>query len=557
MKERKRSTKIVRLVAALVAVLTVLHLCLRPGIGSPSWWLIEAVDESFFTGDSRRQEYLLGQVARAQAESGNIAGAIRTVKTIREPEPPFLTRIRKWANDLMVRVGIKNAPPAQPAFRFAFLEVLRQSEARAWAAIAAAQVEKGDLGGAPDSAKNIDTRTRAYAEAWLNIATAQANSGDFAAAKASAEKMTKPETSTHMAWGKIEIHRAVLMAKAKAGDLSEARKMLKSLPEQFPLYGLRVQGRFQMELVELLAEKRNLDDARSVAGDIDDPYARAGAEYAIVKVLARSGHIDDAKAAAQKIEQGTAQSLALAEIAYGLAAAGKAARALKVAESMADANARSYACRRVCEAQLEKGNIKGARAAAQRITDPPARAEAYCTMVTAQLKAGDLAGARATLDLVSDDDRPAALLSLAEAHAAAGDRSRAMDFIALAKKAADAGSAARRPKSYKAITETQAKIGDIVGAAMTIDAMTKGYRFRPDDSEESGPGLDLVAPALARMRLKMLRATAKAYATGTAPLSKLRRHIKTLKTPLERAHACLGAAEGLIQKRADEASADQ
>lgn len=558
MKERKRSTKVVLLVAALVAVLTVLHLCLRPGINSPSWWLTEAVDESFFTGgESRRQEYLLGQVARAQAESGNIAGAIRTVKTIREPEPPFLTRIRKWANDLLIRTGIKNAPPPQLAFFFPFKKP-QWSATSAWAAIAAAQVEKGDLAGAAESAENIDRRISAYAEAWLNIATAQANSGDFAAARASAEKMTDSETSTYMAWGKIQIYKAILTAMVKAGDLSQARRMLKDLPERFPRYGLRMQPGAQIEIVEFLAENGNLDDATSVVNDIDDPFARAGAQCTIVKVLAHSGHIDDAKAVAQKIEQGTAQSLAQAEIAYGLAAAGKAPQALKIAESMADANARSFAYLRVYNGLLENGDIEGAKATARQIADLLRSVEAYYMMLTAQLKAGDLAGAQATVALVHDNKKPAALLAIAEAHAGAEDRSRAMDFIALAEEAADAGRAARRPKSYTAIAETQAKIGDIDGAATTIDAMTKGHRIgSDDDSEESRPFLDLRAPALARLRLRLLRSTAKAYATRKAPLAKLWRHVKTLETPLERAHACLGAAEGLIQKQADEASADQ
>jgi len=548
MKRLRRSTRIILLVASLGAVLGVLHLCLRPGINSPSWWLTEAVDQSFFTGfESQHQEYLLGQVARAQAESGNIADAIGTVKTIREPVPPFVTKIRKWLNDLLIRIKIRRAPPAQPVFNLS-LDALLQSEARAHAAIAAAQVRAGDFAGAAATAQDIDTRTLAHAEAWLSIGAAQANDGDFAAARDTAGKMTDP-ASTHMAWGRIHIYKTILIAKAKAGDLSEARKMLKNLPERFPLYGLRMQERFQIDLVKLLAEKRNLTDTRSVVNDIEDPYARASAQCAIAEVLARSGRIDDAKAAAQQIERGAMQNRAQAEIAYGLAAAGSAPKAMGVAGAIADANARSFACLRVCEAQLDKGDMEGAKTAARQIADRTCRGDAYCAMLSAQLEAGDLAGARATVELVSDDDKTAALLSIAEAHAAAGDLSRAMDFIALARGAADAGSAAGRPKSYQAVAETQARIGDIVAAAVTIGSMTKGYRFSSgDDSAWSEPGLQSVT--LARLRLKMLRATAKAYAAGTAPLDELRRHTKTLKTPLERAHAYLGAAEGLIQKQA-------
>lgn len=558
MKHPRLRSRIVIAAVALLGLWVLLYVCLKPDLKSNSCWLRRVVGETHAMSDGPARETLLGRVAEAYAQSGEFAQALEAVEAISKPKLSLFTRILREAKGLLARIGISSAPQALPVFKAGFIfSTSRHIEEQAYATIAAAQAKAGDTAGAHGTAERIATPGASLAKALLSIALAQAEGADLAGAEAEAGVMDKKNpTNTHLAAAKVQAYKAIALAHARAGDAARALETANAIPRLAPTYGYMVSGSLDARIAQALARAGHADAALEVANKITDPRKKADAYHAVAVAAADLRDLARAKDIARSIAVDHTRWQAEAHIAGTLAAAGKTAQAKTVAQAIDDPCLRSYAYRKVSEAQARKGEISAARATASRIHDPAFESDAYYAIARAQLEAGLPREALAAAVLITGEKKLKIYLLLADAYARSGNTRSYAKCVGLAKEAMPSLCAEDRPAGWRAIAETQARAGHLSGAAATMNAHTKACRFRAPALPRPDRGIvatgdDLKSAMPSDLRIKVLRAIGKGYVAGPGSLGRLYKWIRTLKTPIERGYTCLGAAEGLIEKRAE------
>jgi len=567
---RSRRTVLIVFALAVAAASFAAYLCLKPYPGSASWWIGLAVEESHLVQDSALRADLLRRVSELQAEHGDASAALATVKTIRHPRLSLLARVRRTAEEILAKLGVSTPPP--PVAK-AFFEQIDFQEAQAYAKVSELQAANGDIAGAKATLEKVDNRTVAYANAMLAIARAQAEQGDLPGAQASAAAImttgSSPMATTMMlpspaaGWAAIEAYRAIAKAQARTGDIDAARGTLAALPELVPMYGERYAASVRLSVALAIAEGGDTAAARSVASEIADPDDRDKLLLAIVTAQAKASRLSEAAATLAEIEGANARSLAQVRIAVALAQSGRYEAAAAAVEEIEGEYQQSYARQMLCEAQAAAGDLDAALATLEQIGEPTCSSAARRAVAARLAAAGKLTPS--TLRILFDGSDPlSGLLVRADCYHAAGMRDDLDSYLDEALSMARGLSGESRLAAVRAVIRAQARTGRISEAFAIINDETKGYRLGTDTPRNKapltpgGPPAPMPAPPdpttlAARMvgvlRLELLRTAARAYAARGRRMNLLGRTVRRLEHPLERAHAAIGAARGLLEGR--------
>jgi len=232
-----------------------------------------------------------------QAESGDLAGAVTTVRSVQSPD----------------------------------------AESKVRAAVAGAQAKSGDVAGALATARTITGANRVFLAGML--AAYQAKAGDVAGALQTAEAI--PEGGIHGGYG---LRGAALLgvasAQASRGDLAGARVTAQRITEPS-----------MRELVVVpiarAQAKRDVAAALGLARAVGDPVTRAMALEAVVMVQARATGVPTALQTAKTIAEEPARSAALVGVARVQAERGDGAGAWVTLGSVTDTHLRSGAQRTI------------------------------------------------------------------------------------------------------------------------------------------------------------------------------------------------------------------
>jgi hypothetical protein len=271
------------------------------------------------------------------------------------------------------------------------------------------------------------------------------------------------------------------------------------------------------------------------------------------------------------------------------------AAATSTAETIPTPAERAFALRRVALAHARAGNVRAADRLYQRARDaspPETPAERVYAAVAEAREAvgrGDRAGAartlaaaeRATESAGSPEEMATLVMELAEAHAAVGDLAECRRLLARAEAAvASEGDEAgyismdevqRRRGALRAgftVAFLKSSLAGAVAAAGDLAWATEIAESLPEDDRSSTYFLmvnrlitrgDLdTAERIAREKVTkdhskplVARSIARAH-SGRGATDRARAWVESLATPVERAHAMIGAAEGLAGKSFDD-----
>jgi S1-C subfamily serine protease/ribulose-5-phosphate 4-epimerase/fuculose-1-phosphate aldolase len=311
-------------------------------------------------------------IVRAQAQAGDIAGALAAARSIEDAY---------WRALALADIAEAQAQAGD-----------RQGAAQTFAqAVATARSIEHAYSHAPSYLRASASSFRA--SALREIVRVQALAGDIAGALATARSLED-------AWVRAPAFAAIAQAQAQAGDITGA-----------------------------LATARSIEDASERApalADIAKAQAQAGDRQGAAQTVAQ------ALATARSIEGTSKRAGALANIAQAQAQAGDRqgaaqtfAQALATAQSMENASGRAWALPDIAEAQAQAGDRQGAAqtfvqavAAARSMEGAYWRAQALRHIAKKQVQAGDIAGALATIDEISDQARRAEALAEVASHLA-------------------------------------------------------------------------------------------------------------------------------------------
>jgi len=175
---RKNKTRLAAAAIALVLLtLAVIWWSARPNPESPKWWLRQALRHAREVGDRDEMWVTIHYAIKRHADRGDFAGTKALIHELRSR--PFIPAARRWAGNLLRRVGIRIDWLLVPDY---LVEPTLRWEGWAYQLLAVAQARAGDINGAQDTAR-LATRDRYfpfYAEA--EIARAQVKAGDLEAA---------------------------------------------------------------------------------------------------------------------------------------------------------------------------------------------------------------------------------------------------------------------------------------------------------------------------------------------------------------------------------------
>jgi hypothetical protein len=262
--------------------------------------------------------------------------------------------------------------------------------------IAMTQAESGDTAGAKQSAEGIvvnasedaataDAELGWKKDAYAAIAGGEAGRGDIDGAQATVASIIDPDT-------KSLAYEYIAQALARKGDIAGAKRFA-------ALATGTDQTRADRAIAAALATTGNFEEAKAIAGSLDDDYEKVQALTAIAQAQAKAG---DSSAAKQTIELARA---AAANVGDYLASAtwGAIAMALVKAGDLDGANSlrkidEVRIARDIAVAQADLGDIAGAKQTIAQITDSSALACANARLALAQWRAHDITGATESLE---------------------------------------------------------------------------------------------------------------------------------------------------------------
>lgn len=445
------------------------------------------------------RETALRGIAGAQSEEGRFDAALETAALIADE----YLRTAAWRQIAVARARAGNREAAvklldkvlQAAAAFKNVRV------EAMIATAEAQAQIGDVPGGLKTAMAVEILS-GRSEALRNIALVQANGGDHT--------------------GAIET----------AGAIADEKVMAQALR------GIAVAR----------AEKGDRDGALQTAAGIRDPYLKAGAVRRIAVTPAmlkdRAVALDILKQAldsAGAIQGGNEKADALGGITMAFLAAGDVHGALKTVALIESAVAgkphaevaaitKSEVLRAIAIAQAQAGDSPRSLQTAGSIAIPYMQASALAEVAVAQVERGDRIAAEATLRKAVQvssairefSAKAPALLGIAQAYAKVGDRAAATKTFRQARQTVRVSDDERyKTDALMDLAMVQSGAGDFSGAVETAD----GIR----DVHARAHAWRVVAAAQGENREPVLSWIAR---DGT---------------PVRKAYALLGLAEGLLQ----------
>jgi len=338
---------------------------------------------------ARAHSYMAGlaQIAKAQAEMGNVSEAKITLQE-----------------------ALKIDEPSRPDEIIPVIQILYTI---------------GDVEAALSSAKGIkDTRTKD--EALKQIAKVQAGSGQYAAAFQTADLAEMEATKTYITF-------AIAVEQVWAGQLQEAQETATAI-KQKPLYiaFLARLGEAQSEAGDQAGAKKTIEVAQQAASLIkgsDDEWNHDG--FALKQITAaqtRIGDLDGAVKTANRVRNSRNKDLSLIRISEIQIQKGDFKGALETAEGLSDGN-REYVLENIGLAQTQAGDIPGALQTAELIQNDYNKTSVLDEIAVAQAKSGDWASATATYDKARTYYSPyfpmvyreEGLIEMTEAQAARGE----------------------------------------------------------------------------------------------------------------------------------------
>lgn len=330
---------------------------------------LQTLHQSFMLADALPNEdnhdfyvrlNVLGPIAGAEAQAGDVDAARKAVEAMRMPkvegvcvvDPEFLENNRATAR---VEIAIAQARAGKPQEASETLGQLDEKRregfgAPAWAEIAAAHARAGDWKRADETVKAIENAVYRV-RGRLAIANLQAKAGKSDAARASiaeALRAIPPETpgdtpgQTNRAGG-LQL---IALAQAELGDGATALLTAESIPDlppvgdakilQFPYKAMTI-AMLRAQAGDYRAAKKAAD---AITGDFQDGSTRAHAFRLIARAQAEGKDVNGAMETAATIEHGFEKAAAHIEVAQAQARAGDhdgAARTFEKALGFAEA----------------------------------------------------------------------------------------------------------------------------------------------------------------------------------------------------------------------------
>jgi RNA polymerase sigma factor (sigma-70 family) len=236
--------------------------------------------------------------------------------------------------------------------------------------------------------------------------------------------------------------RWVSTALAKTGDSKGAMDAIARMQpirpdDPFKVEGLRMLAVQQAEAGDV---KGALETAELITAGT---HGKALALVAVASAKARGGDRDGAAKLVGVIREhvpmaGVERGFGLMAVATAQAAAGQADEAIKTCKEIADAQWRDGALWGIAKEQAARGEIRPARQTAEAIEDAYHKSEALKEVVIALIRSKDLPGAvKATAEIGHDIGRCYALMEVAKAQFAAGQKTQAMQTLQEAQTLAD------------------------------------------------------------------------------------------------------------------------
>ncbi len=274
----------------------------------------------------------LSGIARAQAETGDKIGARKTLRDAMQTARTIDDAADRA--EALLDIAKTQAEIGDIAGAMQIARTIDDTSALAGAlsGIAKAQAETGDKMGARKTLSDAMQTARTIndaadrAEALLDIARAQTKTGDKIGAKETLADAVQTAKAIDFAVARAWVLQGTAGAQAEAGDKLGARKTLadavqtaeeiaslEDFPEDFPLNSVGVmQG-----IARAQAEIGDITGAMKIAGTIDRAF-RSGPLRDIARAQAETGDTTGAMDTASKIEEDDDLVVALAQIAVAL-----------------------------------------------------------------------------------------------------------------------------------------------------------------------------------------------------------------------------------------------
>jgi len=341
------------------------------------------------------------------------------------------------------------------------------------------------------SRRRVGRQPLSKADLLATIARIQARNGDFEGALATAEEVV---ASGPQDWHLVRTYRAIARAQARAGDYDSAMQTAKSLREDYPQHARNVRS----ELIAILhAEKGDVAAARATIDAIESPSFQAVGSIAII--LGKRGDRENYQTFMHLTEEGLSRRAG---------------------------DNRRWLIANVSRTQAKAGDLAGASATMERIVDTNGRLIECVELGWWFAAVGNRKVSQMYYRLAADiaeriETTPEIAAVIADAHAGVGNIEAAM---AVAEGITDA---TQRSRADHSIALALAEAGDFEGAQAHAERITD------------------VRTLTAYRRIAKLQARA-------GRLSELLRWIAGLPTPAARGPAHIGAAEGIVDKNADE-----
>jgi tetratricopeptide (TPR) repeat protein len=447
-------------------------------------------------------------IASAQAKTGDIVNAIRTVK-----QAPFGRESDAEYSSLVVQlIGVNDLKGA-----VRLITEMRDESARdsAWQEIARAQAKAGEVRAALQTVTNCIRDASRKAQALSAIAMTQATAGDKTGAREIFGKALQAAASVQPPDDKSESFGEIAVAQAEAGDIAGALATTHAIGHE------AIERQTLHAIAEIRAKMGDIPGAIETAGLI--PYAslRDASLVTIALTQYQTGDMHGAMDTIAGIQLNDLKAAGLSQIAQAQAKAGDRVGVAKTVEQTF----------RVI-ASIQPDSVRGNTIMCS--VGPIART---------QVRSGDRDGALRTLEQALQVaaaipptvvQKAWTLDMIGSAQRFAGDRAGAIQTFQQAREAAALLASSLRSNGavLRSISMGQAKAGDIQGALQTF-AMT-GSLTSSEMTEEGGLGP--VLQAIARAQAKSGDQHG-AYALAESQIS-----------PLLKANTLLGLAEGTLER---------
>ncbi len=440
-------------------------------------------------------------IAIAQAETGDISGAIETTKKIQTKDKT--QEYIGW----IVLVGKAKIQ-------------LKSGDIEGTLKTLALALKVGDIMEEGDRKSHV---YREVTEVYIEIAKIQLKAGDIegtlktlALALKVGDIMEEGDEKSHVYREVTEVYIEIEKLQIKAGDIEAVKKTLELTQKAAEL----IKGDDSKDLIEWHIADIQLDIIKELIKSNDNasvqkilvsvmktidlmPESWSKAYYLglVVNYLVKINDFAAAQKTVGLITEAELKTSAQKTIAVAHAQAGDITGAQTIVDLIQDTLYKFFTEIDIAEIQIKDGDIPGAKKTiliaqnyAHLIKDSSAKSNAMTAIAGAQIKAGDITGSTSTLlfakdlaDHISDSFKKSiAFLWIAEVQIKTGDLIQAKASISSAKKAAESiQDLDRRIGAQTTIAETQVKAGDMAEAKKTFIEAQKVTELAEDTASVS------------------------------------------------------------------------